>query len=537
MARKTQAGKRSQDRKAKRRAKARRSRQRVLWFRRLAAIVGVGLTLSILLAGTLVCLSLLKSTPEQLSGRLTGVRNITFTESTQKEGGGISPVCGCFAPPVRSWRGITFASREVTIHRGGRSKWTEWAISGAEPDQMYLYGGYKRLSVQAFRIRPDGRFNPRWLLGPNLAHHGTVLMQRRFTAYRFSLLNHGTLKLGLENSVPVGAWIPFPLSRVQLTAHESEFPGQQPRTPYIRERYASHIGVDSHQNATEPQAYPIADFLGPDLVLWSYDPDTTAPGTPIEKSTGRGVVTALLIRRSTFSTRIGVIPMSAHEVSGREELNAEHPRRAKENFFYGRYDGGRITVALNRPLKTASYTQMRRRVNKHPFTSIKTVQPFGTGKHGEPKAEKVFESERYPPLPRQSGFNVFGPLHRLFLHGVRGNVLVADRPIDMAGSADLELNDVEGLFNGNDQELLAAPLATSGEETTLQFRAVSEAKVNGVSETTGWQMHREEILLVAAVAGIIGSLVGILTFVKGFGGVGNRGNQRSYEATTAQEDI
>ncbi|HEY2715505.1 MAG TPA: hypothetical protein VGI73_04715 [Solirubrobacterales bacterium] len=401
---------------------------------------------------------------------------------------------------------------------------------------MYLYGGYKRLSIEAVRIRPQGRFDPRWLLGSNLSQHGTVVLQRRFTAYRFSLLNHGTLKLGLQSPVPVGAWIPFPSSHVQLTAHRSEFPGQQHRTPYIRERYATRIGVDAHHDAAEPQAYPIADFLGPNLVLWSYDPHTTAPATPIERPTSRGVVTALLIRHSTFSTRIGVIPMSAHEVEGRETLNAEHPGRAKENFFFGRYDGGQVTVALNRPLKAESYAEVRSRVNKHPITSIKTVQPLGSTEDGRPKAVPITESERYPPLPQQSGFNVFGPMSRLLLHGVRGNVLIADRPLDLTGSADLELSDVDGLRNGNGQELLAAPLATSGEATTLQFRAVSEAKVNGVSETTGWQMHREEILLVAALAGIVGSLVGILTFLMGFRGGSGRGEQ-PHGSNPPQEDV
>lgn len=227
--------------------------------------------------------------------------------------------------------------------------------------------------------------------------------------------------------------------------------------------------------------------------------------------------------------------MSAREARGREELNSEQPHRAKENFFFGRYDGGQVTVALNRPLQAESYAVMRRRVNRNPFTSIKTVQPLGTTRNGQPKAEPTTESERYPPLPRQSGFNVFGPLRRLFLRGVRGKVLVADRSLDLTGSADLELNDVKGLLNANDQELLAAPLATSGEATTLQFRAVSEAKVNGVSETTGWQMHREEILLVAAVAGILGSLIAILSFVKGLG-AGSNGRRPSHVVPATQED-
>jgi len=90
VARKTRVGKRSQDRKAKRRAKARRSQRRNLLLRRFASISGIALALAILLAGVLMCLSLLKSTPEQLTGRLAGVQHVAFTEGTQKEGG-ISP--------------------------------------------------------------------------------------------------------------------------------------------------------------------------------------------------------------------------------------------------------------------------------------------------------------------------------------------------------------------------------------------------------------------------------------------------------------
>ena len=41
--------------------------------------------------------------PAKVTGNLSGVRNIAFTEGTHPSEG-ISPVCGCMHPPVDSWR-------------------------------------------------------------------------------------------------------------------------------------------------------------------------------------------------------------------------------------------------------------------------------------------------------------------------------------------------------------------------------------------------------------------------------------------------
>jgi len=167
------------------------------------------------------------------------------------------------------------------------------------------------------------------------------------------------------------------------------------------------------------------------------------------------------------------------------------------------------------PLDDDSYQAMRARVDADPVTAVGTVQPMGkVNAEGLGKPVPVTEAQRYPPLPRYAGFNLFGPLDDVFFRGVHGHVSVADRPLDLSGSADLELGDVRGLRNVNRQQLLAAPLATSRESANLQFRAVGSVAVNGVLQTTVWRRHATELAVISAVVTLLSGLLAIAVSVR-----------------------
>jgi hypothetical protein len=506
-----------------RREERNRAIHRALLRRRVVAAAALAITG---LAGMLVAAFLGHDEPTKVTGRLSAVRDISFVEGTQSNGG-ISPVCGCENPRVDSWRGISFAGRQITLLRTGRSPWTEWVLSSADPNPIELQGGTNALRIEAVRMRPRGAFDPRWMLRGDFSRHGQVVSRSVFSGYRLTLLTHKQLRLGLLGPVPIGAWVPFPGSEVSLNPKRSLFP-QDGQVPRMVEHYPASIGYSKGAGKTaEPQAYPVGDFLGPDLVLWTDDATAQMPATPLRLPTERGIVTALIIKTGTFSARIGAVPLSNRELAARREVDIQDPSRARAGVLFGRADAGQITLTVNEPLDGAAYQALRRHVIAHPRVWLEALAnpymaapvgapvPAPPPSGGPPPPEPYREEERYPPLPMYAGFNVFGPLDSVFFRGVSGHLSVADRPVDLSGLPDLRLADVHGLRNADDQELLSAPLATSSESANLEFRAVGSVNVNGVVQTTFLQEHSATITGIGAILTLLGTLFAALGFLGG----------------------
>jgi hypothetical protein len=507
LARKTRQGKRSQDRKEEERRRARRSRL-TKFFIAGSVLVALGI------ACVVGCLALLASSPQQVSGQLSGLGSISLAEGTQADGG-ISPLCGCEKPKFNEWRGITFASRETTIARTGRAPWTEWVVSAAEPESIELNGHFEDVVVEALKLRGQGRFNPEELMAGPQELQGRVLSREVLRQYRLALMTHRAGHVAQLGPVPVGAWIPFPGSRVTLTDTPTIFPGQERPRARLVERYPSDVGWIAPDQTAEPQAYPLGDFLGP-VVIWFRDPSATIPGTDIRPTPRKDTITALVIRHSVFSTRIGVVPLNNREASAKQRFGRRHPYQATGNVEFGQYDGGHTTVTVQRPLGEQEYAALRRRVHNQPrvdteFSSTFTRKP--PSQHGRYQVMRVGETKRYPPLPKENGFNVFGPLESVLFRGVHGALEVSDRAIKLVGSADVELNDVSSLRNGVDEERVPALLKAGSGSARLTFHGVGTVRVNGAEETTAAQSHRELWKTIGVIAGIVSLLIGMVSLI------------------------
>src|SRR4051812_44518220 len=91
--------------------------------------------------------------------------------------------------------------------------------------------------------------------------------------------------------------------------------------------------------------------------------------------------------------------------------------------------------------------------------------------------------DRYPPLPRHRGLDIFGPLTSLHFEGARGSLLVGDRAIALAAPSTVRLTNLRGLITETDGAI-PVPLATVGSAAQVAFEASGSAAVNGVDETT-----------------------------------------------------
>jgi hypothetical protein len=193
--------------------------------------------------------------------------------------------------------------------------------------------------------------------------------------------------------------------------------------------------------------------------------------------------------------------------------------------FFGHYDGGHVTLTVNAPLSSTAYDRVRRWVTHHPTVWIHALaNPFEVAPEGAPvpepsssgtppPPEPITEQERYPPLPADAGFNVFGPLDRILFTNIWGDIFAGTQPIDLSGSGNLLLEGIHSVSNANNEELLSAPLATSNESADLEFRTVGRVKVNGHAQGTFLQQHSELLTAITIGLAVIGILLSLFTFL------------------------
>jgi hypothetical protein len=443
-----------------------------------------------------------------VEGRLGGIHRTSFLEGIQADGG-ISPVCGCAHPHLHEWRGVEFAGRKVTLSHTG-SPWTQWVISSAEPDAVELSGEAEPIVATAIRLRPDGRFDPFSLVNDE-GGDPVVSLEREIhlEAKKFSIVTPSTLHVGMSGSVPVGAWVPFPDSWVELTESHSPFPGS-PLRPRLVEHYPPEVGFwsddEGNEHPKEPQIFPLGDFLGPQLLLWTENPQARIVGTSFGRPAGKGVITVVVVSRAVFSTRVAVAPspndlgyIPEHSLSEREEF--------AEYISEGSGEAGTVAVTVDQPLTEAEYQGVRQRVDSNPRTrSAIPPNPEYEGK----RAERGFwREEHFPPLPRQAGFSVWGPLQTIELDQVHGALTVGDKNVDLSGAGNVRLDEVRAFRTPGDEELISAPLATSGRAADLRFEAHSTVSVNGAAQSTTQTQIEPVWGAVALVIGLAGGAIGL----------------------------
>ena len=451
---------------------------------------------------------MLQPLPTDVNGHLTNVREMSFVEGTQ-DFGGISPVCGCKHPSLDSWRGVEFAGRRASLHLQGGYR-AQWLISAAEPRAISLTGEETVVRATAYRL-PGDRFHPLTFARARTDSRGHAF-STTVRAPKFSIVTRGELKVAMTGPIPIGAWIPFPDSSVRLTTTQSPFP-EEPGRPRLIEDYPPQVGYWSDRGGTahpkNPQIYPLGDFLGPNLVLWTDDPNARVVGTSFGKPAGPGTVTAVVISRTIFSTRVGVTPIGDGSVAGLEQASLHEPGGLAEYGFDSSGQGGTVTLTVDQPLAPADYQRVQHLVSEDPKKWVLAdLNPeFG----GRPNAEyDVLQEQRYPPLPDHAGFNVFGPLQRVTFHNVSGDLTVGDDHVDLSGGGNLELNEVEVFRNSDDEQLISSPLSTSRESAELDFGAHGTVSVNGTAQKTVESQYATPMRVAAAILTLIGAIVGLL---------------------------
>ncbi len=456
----------------------------------------------------------------------------------------MSPVCGCLETKVNEWRGVTFAGREVTLRRSGKAPITEWLASGASLNPIELANGETRMTVETFGL--DGaHFSPSWLNG-GLAtvkrHARNVSGETRFYAHTLKIITEGSLHVDMTGPVPVGDWIPLPESAVTLKTIEGPFPEEAPPIQ-LQERYPHLIGLQTNNKTISSQGYPLGDFLGPEIILWSNTElpfDTEIFDHPGKRKASRKLVEAMrpaalmrikdrvfvaIIRASGFSTRLAAIPLEPYELDGlmKNLATASTRQQQIDGFHWGGGDDGHVTLTVSHPLTPESYATVRRQVEETPEKQVRywhdmelippAHQPnglkanyfeydargpdapeSGTDSHGQlfrltPSPEAgpdtsydhgyVRGRDRYPPLPPNAGFNVFGPMRALRIDDALGTLTVGGAHVAIDPAQAISLSDLRDFQTPDRQSVVSVPMKTGPGTAQLEFSAVGAVKVDG----------------------------------------------------------
>lgn len=491
--------------------------------RKLALVVtrghtaAAGLTLLVIAAGVAVGSFLADDTePDRVTGSLTQLGPLGLTLDAAP-GEAVSPVCGCYKIPHRKdWRGISFASRTVELSRLTGEQST-YQIAAATPGPATWEPGYLHFAAEFVVLRHTGRpgrppFNPAGLLAGGTPSGWAVVRREPLGTQPYALLTTDEpVFVSMLGPTPIGAWVPARSGRVDLGFRQG-LTANAPLEGELTER-------DPHHRLDGRLSHPFADFLGPDVVVWSRDREASIDNRVQEISSGDttpsgAVVLALVIRKPPFATRVSALPLTI-------------PPRITEGKFMMALDPAKTSgpyrlVLRGQPLSENEYAQMQTRLKERNVFELRGLtgwfvapRPRSGGYYQPLECHdgycKILVEEslqtnktmrfRYPPRPpAQQGFTVFGPLRTLHLPEAKGTFSVLNQPL--GAPTNMRLRDVQ-LLGPSAEGVMPVPADEDGYELDLAASGTSSVNGQPLVEAT-WFNLSSSLLAISTLTGIVG---------------------------------
>ena len=232
-----------------------------------------------------------------------------------------SPLCGCAADmEAANWKGLTVLTQRATIETKGTLPFTEYWISGAMPKAVeWAPSSFAKMQgiVYIFSLSKAERFDPDYLIDRNFPSTYRIVSQETFEEGFATLITKERINVALLGDKPLACWIPAKGSDVSIANKREMFPGSVGRFQ-IKEGFKSWdeetLETSYRENQEhKPADYPLGDFLGPNVLVWSEDQSaiiTTESGSLVEPSVPNGewMIVALLIEKPPFAARIVAMP-------------------------------------------------------------------------------------------------------------------------------------------------------------------------------------------------------------------------------------
>ena len=462
------------------------------------------------------------SASAKIGGNITQFKDIELSyETDQSEG--ISPLCGCMAEKkAEEWRGISFVARHIQINRTGDSAITGYVITNPLPaTTSWMPQLFKlRATIYSIALPRTEIFDPGLLLLNKLPESNIILESRDIGVKNFLMLyTERPLNVSLLGKTPLGAWVPAKGSRVSLKYEKGMHADSDSlETASIEEMYSEYSKDDIQEKdqrikLSEEVNYPIGDFLGPDVILWSGDKsafvtaekETFRPTQSEDQNSKR--VTAIVIK-SAFSVRVACEPFEKDELDvylkdlDSRSGNLFIPRRVR--------DSGKVVVSIFEPRRQASeFNDIYRFMKANPVTWVKTPHGNNDGTNNFSEEEWNF---RYPPLPPNAGFNIFGPINNLTLTSALGTMMIGSRQFPITAPSSLKLENIQSLKVAGDVISVPIQLDMGKNQASLELEATSEVYVNDESLNKKSDQHKDVsdyLLLTSPIISILSLLVGL----------------------------
>jgi hypothetical protein len=467
-----------------------------------------------------------KSVPVSFTSKLTQVGNIELSYG-ERQSEKVSPLCGCYdIGEWERWRGITFTSRNIEIERKGELPATGYLLFSPSPHSTTIHPDFFKMNVAYYLIEilEDEVFNPRVLLSDKLPENYNLLKRENSDEGFVQILSRSGLRVSLLGDKPLGAWIPMENSKVSIT-HQLRQDISEPTATVIKEQYLASTHEELEQVWLPDGAYdqtkmamPLGDFLGPKVVFWNEDEPTSVLASSKvlhvpEEIAGKKLIKAIVVN-PPFAVRVVAIPFSEDAIF---KTRDEAPERGEGDYSpitsQGRFDNGEANIKIYTADNQAEEFEKLYQSIKQQGT---TVSDFKTYYSREIEGGKMVF--RYPPIPPNNGFNIFGKMNKLKVDSTLGNLLVGTRSFNIEAPATLELKDIKALEikkNG----IMEIPIQIEFGDTPsrIQLNATSEVYVNDESITRRIDNNKtliDYIVLLGTVIGIITAIVSGVVAIK-----------------------
>jgi hypothetical protein len=365
---------------------------------------------------------------------------------------------------------------------------------------------------------PNGEeFSPELLVSKQLPKSQKIVDEKQADAIDFLMLvtRDGKLNVNLLGHTPLASWIPIKGSTT-LLKYEPGMHLDNEGLASIEEHYkeypAAAIRLDEDKKEVswdDSIEYPLGDFLGPNLVFWSSDStaylrlenEVLFNGRNEDTSSHR--IIAVVIGESAFSVRVACQPF------GEDELEA-HAKDSNGRLIIPRRvrDSGKITINVSNPEGQAGdFDQIYNVMKTSP--TVEVSLPCACNVDQRQDISETNVGFRYPPLPPNEGFNIFGPIGQLKLTSALGKIMVGSHSFDIAAPSKLELRNIESLEVEGGVISIPIQLKTHTREANFELRGTSEVYINDES----LNKKADEYKPVTEYLTVISGVVPILSFL------------------------
>jgi hypothetical protein len=422
---------------------------------------------------------------------------------------------------AEEWRGITFLARHLQIARSGENPMTGYMITSATPEiTSWMPILFKlRATVYSISLPKTEPFAPEQLIHNQLPATARIDESKDLGIKDFLMfITDKPLNISLLGSIPLGGWIPANGSTVTLKTQKSMHGDAYSRNDAsIEESYVPYNKSaikekDNHLEFSETIDLPLGDFLGPDVVLWSDDSSAVITAEkdvfpPIQNTDSeRYNIKAIVVGDSAFSVRVACEAFESDEIQ--TYISELAPRDGKVFLPRRVRDSGKIVLSITDPTgQTPDFTQIYRHIKENPVIWVKSPTVDG------------YENEwnfRYPPLPPNEGFNIFGPVSSLTLSSALGSIMIGSKQYPITAASSLSLKNIHSLDVDSGVISVPVQLDTGKKQANVQLQATSEVFINDEPLNKRLDEHRtfsSYMLFVSPIISVLSLLVSVCSLI------------------------